>query len=59
MNTNNGPFNFKNSNQIDILRDNSVLNKEIENTRYTDDEVKELLKHDPNRLQTLNYKAEL
>ncbi len=59
VNTNNGPFQFlKNSNQIlDILRDNSVLNKEIENTRYTDDEVKELLKHDPNRLQTLNYKA--
>ena len=53
-------FDLKNSNQIlDILRDNSVLNKEIENTRYTDDEVKELLKHDPNRLQTLNLKLEL
>ena len=59
VNANNGPFQFlKNSNQmLDILRDNSILNKEIKNTRYTDDEVKKLLKKDSNRLQTLNYKA--
>ena len=56
---NNGPFQFlKNSNKmLDILRDTSVLDKEIKDTRYTDDEVQELLKNDPNRLQTLNYKA--